>query len=227
MPFLARPERLELPTYWFEASRSIHLSYGRATIAIIQSCMTASGVHRETEIKLPVGSAAAGRRLLRKAGFRAAGRRCFEDNVVFDTPQTALRRAGCLLRLRTVRRRSVLTFKGPAAPGRHKSRDEIETPVADASALQAILQRLGFSPVFRYQKYRTEFAMPGQEGLATLDETPIGCFIEVEGSPAWIDRAAAALGFTETDYITASYGRLYLDFCARQGVPPGHMLFPQ
>ena len=29
--FLARPERLELPTYWFEASRSIQLSYGRAT----------------------------------------------------------------------------------------------------------------------------------------------------------------------------------------------------
>src|ERR1035438_4374425 len=27
---MARPERLELPTYWFEASRSIHLSYGRA-----------------------------------------------------------------------------------------------------------------------------------------------------------------------------------------------------
>ena len=28
--FLVRPERLELPTYWFEASRSIQLSYGRA-----------------------------------------------------------------------------------------------------------------------------------------------------------------------------------------------------
>jgi chaperonin GroES len=27
---LARPERLELPTYWFEASRSIRMSYGRA-----------------------------------------------------------------------------------------------------------------------------------------------------------------------------------------------------
>src|SRR5271157_1172886 len=33
--FLARPERLELPTYWFEASRSIHLSYGRATTSIL------------------------------------------------------------------------------------------------------------------------------------------------------------------------------------------------
>jgi hypothetical protein len=27
--WLARPERLELPTYWFEASCSIRLSYGR------------------------------------------------------------------------------------------------------------------------------------------------------------------------------------------------------
>ena len=27
---MVRPERLELPTYWFEASRSIQLSYGRA-----------------------------------------------------------------------------------------------------------------------------------------------------------------------------------------------------
>ena len=26
---MARPERLELPTYWFVASRSIQLSYGR------------------------------------------------------------------------------------------------------------------------------------------------------------------------------------------------------
>jgi hypothetical protein len=32
--FLARPERLELPTYWFEASRSIQLSYGRANAII-------------------------------------------------------------------------------------------------------------------------------------------------------------------------------------------------
>jgi hypothetical protein len=29
---LARPERLELPTCWFEARRSIRLSYGRARL---------------------------------------------------------------------------------------------------------------------------------------------------------------------------------------------------
>src|SRR5713226_3737396 len=32
--YLVRPERLELPAYWFEASRSIQLSYGRTTVII-------------------------------------------------------------------------------------------------------------------------------------------------------------------------------------------------
>ncbi len=30
--WLVRPERLELPAYWFEASRSIRLSYGRTPL---------------------------------------------------------------------------------------------------------------------------------------------------------------------------------------------------
>src|SRR6516164_8234872 len=38
---MARPERLELPTYWFEASRSIRLSYGRARLKDRSDCSTA------------------------------------------------------------------------------------------------------------------------------------------------------------------------------------------
>ena len=34
---LARPERIELPTCWFEASRSIRLSYGRLSL-VIDNC---------------------------------------------------------------------------------------------------------------------------------------------------------------------------------------------
>ena len=30
---MVRPERVELPTYWFVASRSIQLSYGRTGLA--------------------------------------------------------------------------------------------------------------------------------------------------------------------------------------------------
>jgi hypothetical protein len=29
---MARPERVELPTFWFVAKRSIQLSYGRAVV---------------------------------------------------------------------------------------------------------------------------------------------------------------------------------------------------
>jgi hypothetical protein len=31
---VARPERVELPTFWFVARRSIQLSYGRAEVQI-------------------------------------------------------------------------------------------------------------------------------------------------------------------------------------------------
>jgi adenylate cyclase class 2 len=90
--------------------------------------------------------------------------------------------------------------------------------------LAAILARLGFERMFRYEKYRTEFRR-GRTGVVTLDETPIGTYLELEGEPTWIDRTARLLGFTEADYITLSYGQLYLDRCARQGSKAGDMVF--
>ena len=180
---------------------------------------------RETEIKLPAADVAAARALLRRGGFRVSKRRVFERNVVFDTPAFALRSQGALLRLREARRSATLTFKGPAAAGKHKSREELETEVADARVVTAILQRLGFQPAFRYEKYRTEYRLPARGGIATLDETPIGVYRELEGSPTWIDRTARRLGFAESDYVTASYGRLYLEWCARRGMEPADMVF--
>ncbi len=181
--------------------------------------------NRENEIKLRIASADEGRRLLKSAGFQLRESRFFEDNMVFDTPSLSLRAENKLLRIRVERGRGLLTYKGPPEAGTHKSREEIETGIGNAEAYVAILERLGYRPVFRYQKYRTEFAIDGEPGVATLDETAIGCFIELEGPPEWVDCAARALGFSPADYITASYGRLYLDDCARRGVPPGDMLF--
>jgi len=63
-------------------------------------------------------------------------------------------------------------------------------------------------------------------GVATLDDTPIGVFLELEGAPGWIDRTARLLGFAEQDYITASYRSLYVDDCAARGIPPADMIFP-
>jgi adenylate cyclase, class 2 len=182
---------------------------------------------RETEIKLAVPDVRTARGLLRSAGFRVSKRRVFETNTVFDTPELSLRRAATLLRVRQAGGAATLTYKGPPDIGRHKSREELELDISDVRAMSAIIERLGLGPVFRYEKYRTEYRQPGHLGIATLDETPVGVYLELEGTPTWIDRAARKLGFADEDYITSSYARLWLDWCEWRGVKPTDMLFKE
>ncbi len=81
--------------------------------------------------------------------------------------------------------------------------------------------------MFHYEKFRTTYALPGVHGLKIdLDETPVGTYLELEGSVAGIDRAACRLGYGRKDYITETYGSLYLAACRRRGQKPGDMLFP-
>lgn len=162
----------------------------------------------EIEIKLRVDSAAA-RAMLAALGFAVRHARELETNIVFDTADGRMKRNGELLRLRRQGARTLLTFKGPGRAAKHKSREEVEVDVSDGEAFETILARLGYAPAFRYEKYRTEYERPGENGLVTVDETPIGDFIEIEGEPGWIDATAWDLGFDETAYITGSYGGLY------------------
>lgn len=187
--------------------------------------MLSTNSQLEIEIKLRIPSAAIARRMLRAAGFRVLRRRVLENNTIFDMPNLALRLGGKLLRVREAGRRASLTCKGAVTPGKHKSREELEIEISDPRRAGLILDRLGFLPVFRYQKYRTEYARTGARGVVMLDETPIGCLLELEGSPRWIDRTARELGFHKSDYITASYGALYLEFCKKQRIRPANMLF--
>ncbi len=49
--------------------------------------------------------------------------------------------------------------------------------------------------------------------------------MEIEGEAEWIDSTARQLGFSHTDYILDSYGKLYLDYCRKLGREPGNMVF--
>jgi len=183
-----------------------------------------SGV--EIEIKLMVADAAKGRGILRRAGFHISRRKVFESNTVFDRPEGTLRGAGCLLRVRDAGGKATLTYKGAAeADSKYKSREELEVEVPDAGAITAIVERLGFEPVFRYEKYRTEYRQTGGGGVATLDETPIGVYLELEGAADWIDRTASQLGFAESEYILGSYAFLYAQWRRLWGAPAGDMVF--
>jgi adenylate cyclase class 2 len=180
---------------------------------------------QETEIKLAVDDAKSARRMLRAAGFRVSRRRVFEVNNVFDTQDLSLRKAGLLLRVREAGSVRTLTYKGPSTPSKHKSREELEVVISDARVMSAILERLGYRIVFRYEKYRTEFRQPRRAGVAVLDETPTGIYLELEGTSTWIDRTARKLNFSERDYLTQSYAALYVDWCRRHEIEPGNMVF--
>lgn len=139
--------------------------------------------------------------------------------------------------------RQILTFKRPtaqqaAAPssrypsfGSHKVRDEIEAQATDTANLVKIFEGLGMRGWFRYEKYRTTYKLPATKSwardlLIEVDETPIGTFVELEGPPAAIDRAAAELGYSKRDYILTNYLALYAEDCRRKGEQPQNMLFP-
>lgn len=188
--------------------------------------------NRETEVKIRIADLHAGRKRLKELGFRPAHPRSLEDNVLFDTPDRALRKVRSILRLRRYGSRWSITYKGTPEPDQHyKSRLELESEVKDPEAMQAIFRVLGLVPVFRYQKYRSQFVQTSPRGNRrprleiALDETPIGHFMELEGSRAAIDRVACQLGYSRTDYSTASYGALYLEECQRKNILPGDMLF--
>jgi adenylate cyclase, class 2 len=179
----------------------------------------------EVEVKIAVRSPGFASKLIHAAAFRVHVPRVFEANVLYDFPDSRLRSAGKLLRLREAGDTSTLTFKGKSQDTRHKVREEVETKLENAGAMQRVFQELGLQPVFRYEKYRTEFAAGKSPGVITLDETPIGTFLEIEGPPRWLDRTAKELGFSPADYIKLSYGDLYLQYCRELGIKPSNMVF--
>jgi len=185
-----------------------------------------AGSRTEIEIKLPFESAAAAIDRLARIGAAPVQPRHFEDNVLYDRHAAPLAQAGCLLRLRSSGDAAVLTFKAPVETGEtggpYKVRREFETSVGDPRALSAILDQLGFRPSYRYQKYRTTFSIGGL-GIC-VDETPIGCFVELEGLPADIDRVAGQLGFDPCQYLRESYRELQLRHASRHGGPVGDLL---
>jgi adenylate cyclase class 2 len=145
-------------------------------------------------------------------------------NTLFDLPGHPLRKRGDLLRLRKYGDRWVLTHKAKGnSSGPHKVRVETETRVEDGSKMEGILRGLQFEPVFRYEKFRSEWE--GERGQVVIDETPIGNFAEIEGAGEWIDEVARDLGVTSKDYITETYAALFFSWKRRTNSQAEEMTF--
>src|SRR5438132_3496056 len=107
--------------------------------------------------------------------------------------------------------------------GRHKTRTETETKIADGRQMEVILRALGYVPTVRYEKFRAEWE--GGKGHVVVDETPIGNFGEIEGPARWIDETAGRLGIQRSDYITDTYAGLFFSWKRRTRSPANEMTF--
>jgi len=215
-------------------SNSVPLCAAKLTL---YSAMPArSRTAREIEIKLRITDLSELLRKIRRLHCVCKGR-VFERNVLYDTPEGDFRRRGWLLRLRVEtpaaskllpagRASAVVTSKAPipaSRSSRYKEKLEREVAVRRPQSWADTLLSLGLYPAFCYEKCRTTFRLSGLH--LELDETPVGAFLELEGSPRAIDRAARALGYAARDYFRGTYWDLYAAACRRAGKPIRNMVF--
>ncbi|MDQ3214251.1 MAG: class IV adenylate cyclase [Acidobacteriota bacterium] len=177
----------------------------------------------EREIKLRFGSADEARAAIRAVGATPLLGRRLQEDALLDTPEGRLRDRQTVLRIRMESGKSRVTIKGPVQPSVMKLREEFETLVGDGEVLLRIFEELGLRIWFRYEKYREEFSR--EDVIIAVDETPVGVYVEIEGSERGIAATAAALGRTPGDYIVDSYRALFLQQRATHGLTGPHMVF--
>ena len=182
----------------------------------------------ETELKFAVEDIPDFRRRVLELGLGLRTERSFEENILYDTPGRDLRGKRQLLRIRGYGGRWLVTHKrvgdDDGADQRYKVRIETETLVEDGDAMAEVFQQLGFGPVFRYEKFRTEWDA-AEGGHLVLDETPIGTWAELEGEPRWIEEMLEKLQVGPERCTTESYGALFLHWKEQMASPVDDLTF--
>ena len=189
---------------------------------MLESSDQASANSEERELKFRCDDLSNLRERLIEAEAERVSASTKELNWVLDRKR-ALAGRGELLRVRSQGADAQLTFKGPARfEEGTKIRSELEVEVDDHQKAIAILQALGFEVSCRYEKFRETWRLGGV--LVCLDHTPIGDFVEFEGSKA--DRVAKRFHFLPVEAERANYLALYETYRQDHPEAPEDMVFP-
>jgi adenylate cyclase class 2 len=193
----------------------------------------------EIELKFPVGDVVQLQARLIELGFHLDTPRTFEQNTLYDTAERTFRNTHRILRIRQYGEVWTVTHKRPSPAdaedaSRYKIRIETETHVEDGPSLGLILEQLGYAPMFRYEKFRTEWSAIALEdgfvrtlGHLVIDETPIGVYAELEGPTDWIDATLVLLGVDPATCLTTSYGKLFQAWKNRTQSPAENLTFDE
>jgi predicted adenylyl cyclase CyaB len=182
---------------------------------------------REVELKARVDDVGSARRNIERVGARLVFEGRLQDRL-YDMPDRTLAKQDLVLRLRSYTSElgvsAHLDWKGPTLhEGGFKVREELTTSIGDPDALSSMLLRLGYAVVREIDRDIAQYELPEKHPDGALiirfEQYPrMDTLVEVEGTPAAIERGIQALGIPRELF---SAGRL-ADFVRAYEARTGH-----
>ena len=162
----------------------------------------------EVELKFKVTDFGKIRETLFEAGASLIHELSHERNMVLDTEDRAIGKAGKLLRIRQYGDEVLVTVKEPLQPGPMKSRMENEIKIDKTfEETLGLFRRIGCPPVYEYEKTREIWSVNGSH--VCLDTLYYGMFVEIESdSQEKVAATASLLGFDPAKGLRQSYSSL-------------------
>jgi len=98
----------------------------------------------------------------------------------------------------------------------YKVREELSTSVGDPDALETILAKLGYSVMMRIERRIWQYGLDGAT-VRFEEYEQMDMLVEVEGSPAAIEKAIEVIGLPRDGYTTDRLTDFVLRYEARTG----------
>jgi predicted adenylyl cyclase CyaB len=174
----------------------------------------------EVELKSVVDDEARRRAAVERAGATLVFAGRLEDRR-YDTPERALAARDEVLRLRSygtpTQTRAELDWKGPTRREEgYKLREELDVHVTEPAALAMILERLGYVVTIAIDRAIVQYDLDG--AMVRFERYPrMDDLVEVEGTPAQIERAIAALGLPREGFTSERLPDFVRRYEARSG----------
>lgn len=154
------------------------------------------------------------------------GKRVYEKTVMYDNPSRIMQVTDGRVRLRQTGDESEFSYKKPLTREGIKKEIEYEVVVSDFETTEKILEKLDFSPVSSYERFRTTMFDKKMIVKVTLDEFPFANFLEIEGPEKEITALVQVLGFSIKDNTTMSCDSLFQEWRGKKSLPfKPHLLF--
>ena len=177
----------------------------------------------ETELKAVVDDLALRRKLVEEGGGQLEKEGYLQDRR-WDTEAETIRGRDHVLRIRVFNGRPAneasLEWKGPTrAENGYKLREEIGTDIADAAALSEMMERLGLQVTRTIDREIVQFKLHG--ATVRFESYPrMDVLVEVEGTPAQIERAVAVIGIPRDEFTADSLPEFMARYERRTGKRP-------